>query len=146
MSSVSIEPTIDLDLADIALHSTEEDKEEALVVLEMYLRSSSCSWCGKINGRVACIWGLVIPTLLSNHAHIWLLTTELVEEHKFLFVRHSQLFMEGILKTFPIITGHVVMKQQHSVRWLRWLGVEFREPIRGLRKDTIFIPFVIRKS
>lgn len=95
---------------------------------------------GYVDGECACIWGLIPPTLLSTSAYLWLLTTELVEKHKFLFVRHSQRWMEEILRTYPNIIGDFIPGEERSRKWLEWLGAEFGD-FQGGR-----IPFVIRKK
>jgi hypothetical protein len=89
--------------------------------------------------KVACVYGLAPPTAISNRAYLWLLTTELVEKHKFLFVRHSQLVIENALKRYDMIVGHVAVGNTSARKWLRWLGAEIGVPEGGFSK------FVIRR-
>ena len=95
---------------------------------------------GFVDGKLACVWGLIPPTFLSNQAYLWLATTELVAEHKFLFVRHSQRYIEEALKLYPIISGDVLIGNDSAKRWLKWLGAEFAHPVAGR------IPFTIVKK
>jgi len=95
---------------------------------------------GYVNDECACMWGLIPPTLLSSSAYLWLLTTDLVDQHKFLFVRHSQRWMEQILCTYPTIIGDYIPGEDRSRKWLEWLGAEFGKFQSGR------IPFVIRKK
>lgn len=91
-------------------------------------------WVGEADGEVACIFGLIPPSLLSDRAYLWLLTTDLVEEHKFVFIRSSQIVVEAMLELYPIIVGHCEVKNKSAIRWLRWLGATFSEPVeRGVR-------------
>lgn len=92
---------------------------------------------GLVDGEVACMWGLIPPTFLSNRAWLWLLTTDIVAEHKFLFIRHSQRYIEEALREFPIIVGDTDITNKPAQRWLKWLGARFEQPVG--RK----IPFVI---
>jgi hypothetical protein len=65
----------------------------------------------------------------------------LVEQHKFLFVRYSQRWLEQAKKEFPVITGHTVISNTSGIRWLRrYLGAEFGEP------EGDFVPFQIRRA
>jgi hypothetical protein len=91
---------------------------------------SSAIWVGLIDEQLACIWGLIPPTLMSNQAYLWLYTTDVIKEHQFILIRHSQLVMEEILKRYKSVCGHVVLGNgdSKSVRWLRWLGAKFGEP------------------
>lgn len=103
------------------------------------LMMSTASWTGLVDGEVACIWGVIPPTIISNRAYLWLLTTELVQEHQFLFVRHSQRVIETMLEEYDLITGHVKAGEDRSMRWLKWLGAKFGEP------QGMLIPFGIVK-
>lgn len=85
-------------------------------------------WAGFINDKLACVWGVMPPTLLSTQAYLWLYTTDAIEGHDFVLVRHSQLVMEEILKEFPSVIGHAVVNNPKSIRWLKWLGAKFGEP------------------
>lgn len=108
--------------------------------LRRWLRTSEQSWLGLYDDEVACIWGLVPSSTISNRAYLWLLTTDIIDEHKFLFIRHSQLVIEDALKEYPIIIGHVAMQNERAKRWLKWLGATFAHPTER------FIPFEIRRK
>jgi hypothetical protein len=98
--------------------------------MEYCFDMSSSIWVGLIDDRLACIWGLIPPTLMSNQAYLWLYTTDVIKEHQFILIRHSQLVMEEILKRYKSVCGHVIMGEadSKSVRWLKWLGAKFGEP------------------
>ena len=97
-------------------------------------------WRGLVDDKVACMWGLVPPTMLSNTAYLWLITTKHADEHQFLLVRYSQRMIEVMLKEFPTICGHTAVGNTRAIRWLKWLGASFGEMDRG------FIRFTIRKK
>ena len=103
------------------------------------LRTSSQVFIGKIAGELICSWGLIPPSLMSNQAYLWLYTTPMLAQHKFLFIRHSQRVVEGILETYPTIVGHVAIGNDLAFRWLRWLGATFGVPNGKL------VPFRIEK-
>lgn len=86
------------------------------------------------------MWGLIPPSLLSNRAYLWLLSTHIVQEHKFLFIRYSQRYVEEMLKVYDELYGDVLVGNDPAKKWLKWLGAEFGYPDRGR------IPFVIRKK
>jgi hypothetical protein len=92
---------------------------------------------GLVDGKVACAWGLIPPTILSNTAYLWLLTTDIIAEHKFLFIRHSQRYIEEALKEYPTIIGDVVGHNPPAMRWIRWLGGEFGPTILDRTSFTI---------
>ena len=101
---------------------------------------SIVTWVAKADGKVVCVWGLVPPTLLSEQAYLWSLHTDWIEEHKFLFIRHSQRAIEILHRTFPVIYGVTSRHDKRAIRWLKWLGAEFSPGRRGM------LEFVIRKK
>lgn len=109
------------------------------VMSSCYLFSEG-AWVGQINGDLACAWGLIPPTILSDTAYIWLITTPLVEEHKFIFTRHSQLIVEQILQRYSTVCGECLRDDVGAIRWVKWLGGKFEFP-EGKK-----VRFVIRKE
>jgi hypothetical protein len=68
---------------------------------------------------------------------MWLLTTDLVDHHKFTFVRHSQLVIEDALKRYEVIIGNVAVGNTAARKWLRWLGADIGVPEKGFSKFEI---------
>jgi hypothetical protein len=99
-----------------------------LKTMDFCLLMSTVIWAGFIRGELACIWGVIPPTLMSNQAYLWLNTTDVLKGHEFIFVRHSQRVFEELLKEYPSIVGHVLIGADKTFRWLRWLGAEFGYP------------------
>lgn len=128
------------DVYEVIRRSSVKDIPEAERVMRECLYRSIEIRQGLVDGKVACIWGMIPPTLLSTTAYLWLLTTDLVEAHKFLFVRHSQRYVEEALKVFPTIVGDVVLPNPAAQRWLRWLGAEFGVAAEGR------VPFKIQRK
>jgi hypothetical protein len=110
------------------------------VIMNTCIAMSSDVWTGLVDGKVACMWGVAPPSLLSFKAYLWLYTTDVLKEHQFVFVRHSQVEIKRLLEEYDLIVGHCVLGATQSMRWLKWLGATFGEPERGL------IPFQIRKK
>lgn len=107
--------------------------------MEFCYLMSTAIWVGLIDGDLACMWGLVPPSFLSNQAYLWLYTTNVIKEHQFVLVRHSQRVMEELLQEYPIIVGHATVGDRKAIRWLRWLGAEFGYP------QGTGLPFRIQK-
>ena len=128
----------DIDLSDVLRRSPVADIPLARDKLRAFIFASCEVWAGYVDTEVACVCGLIPPTLLSDYAYLWLLNTDIVEQHQFLFIRHSQIWLQGILKRYSYITGHVELENVKAIRWLKWLGATLGEPEMGK------IPFRIR--
>jgi hypothetical protein len=111
-----------------------------IAALRCCLLMSQTTYHATVDGKGACIWGLVPPTLLSERAYLWLFTTDVANEHQFLLARHSQIIVQKMLEEYPILTGHCHIIDARAQRWLKWLGAEF-----GFPQDQR-IPFTIRKK
>lgn len=107
-------------------------------------RTSAAIWIGLVDNAVACVWGVALPTILSNRAYLWLWTTEVVKDHPFVFIRRAQIVVQELLEEYEFITGVVDANNpssRNSIRWLKLIGAKFtRSPNNGM------IPFEIRKA
>lgn len=125
------------DIIDIRrLMQTEFEKE----TFDHCAALSQTVYQGRINNEIACAWGLVPPTVMSNRAYIWLYTMPVADRHTFILVRYSQLMIQAILKDYEAVTGHCRVDDERAIRWMRWLGAEFG-PFQGK-----IVPFTIRRK
>jgi len=111
--------------------------DEAQEIMRRSIYNSDMIWLGTVDNKILGFWGLVVPTLLSQQAYLWLYSIPDLENHVFLFVRHSQRVVQNMLKLYPRIVGHCVVGADKSHRWLEWLGAKFGEP------QGKFLPFEI---
>lgn len=83
---------------------------------------SATYWTARVDGELGAVWGLVPPTILSDTAYLWLLTTKASVGHEFLLARYSKLWIERMQKIYPNICGHCF--DPKAQRWLKWLGAK----------------------
>jgi hypothetical protein len=138
---ISIDDAKDYELRALLRRSQDLDMPYAREVMRRCLGLSYKAWVGKVDDEIACVWGVIPPTILSDRAYLWLLANDLVEQHKFTFVRHSQIVIEGILNRFETILGHVDERDAKARRWLAWLGAKFEDG----QKRKWMIPFRIER-
>lgn len=124
-------------ISDVIARSPVAGIAGASKTLQEFIQRSILHYVGTVDGKTACMFGLIAPSLMSSQAYLWLLTTDLVDEHQFIFVRRSQLVIKQLLKDFPVIVGHVAPDNERGKRWLRWLGAEIGSPEHGRMPFTI---------
>jgi hypothetical protein len=126
------------DIKALIMRSPVAEIPEALDIMNEWMYRSTEIYYGLVDGQPACIWGFIQPTVLSDCAYLWLLTTDIVAQHKFLLVRHSQMFIEEALKTWPKIIGNCAIDDAKAIRWIEWLGGRFG------KRDGKWLPFIIK--
>lgn len=104
------------------------------------IRNSTRIWAGLVGPDLVAMWGLIPPTLMSDTAYLWLITTAHLRQHQFVFIRHSQRAVEAMLAEYPEIVGHTLIENRRAQQWLRWLGAKFGDPIN----NTVY-PFTISR-
>ncbi len=118
MATVKIIPALPTDTEAFALG----DNEKKLLLEKM--KASARVWVGLVDSEITCMFGIYASTTLNNEAYLWLLTNEIVDEHKFLFVRYSLKFIKELLKEFSTIKGHALISNIRAINWLLWLDFE----------------------
>jgi hypothetical protein len=115
---------------DKAAFALVEDPTEALLDA---VRKSSRSYVGLVDGEAMCLWGMNARTILADAVYLWMVTSNTVEEHPFVFVRHSQRMARTILAEYGTIEGHVFISNPMSAKWLKWLGAQLVDsPVDGM--------------
>jgi hypothetical protein len=83
---------------------------------------STEAWVVYFEGRPAVLWGVFSDTLLSDEATIWTVTTSVVDQYPFMFLRGSQELLKYLLGKYSKLAGTVEVGYERSEKWLRWLG------------------------
>lgn len=97
-----------------------------LLIREIEASQSAWSWI--VNDEVACMFGVVVPSFLSDEAYPWFVSTELVDRNARQFARTCKELLPELLSRHPRLTGMVDARYSLSVRWLEWLGAKIGEP------------------
>jgi hypothetical protein len=132
---------VEVDYGEVIQHSAAANVPEAQEYMKSFLRKSAHTYVGFIDGKVAAVYGLLTPTLLSDMGYMWLLTTDVVDGHKFVFVRHSQVVVGSVLKHYARIVGNTSPADTRAIRWLKWLGATYKYP-----PDAKLLPFTITRE
>lgn len=101
--------------------ATAEDPELAL---ERAIRESVLAFAWIVEGRVACLFGIALGThsVIGGAAHPWLMSTALVAQHRYAFLRRYRPYLARFANVYPVLYNYVDARYAKSVRWLRWMG------------------------
>ena len=93
-----------------------------LVVLEASVARALMSYTGLADGKVLAIFGLGTVTMLSNITIPWMLTSNEIFSHTFVFLRYSKMWIEEIRKQYPLLVNYIDGRYIGAIKWARWLG------------------------
>ncbi len=102
--------------------------------------NSDWVWVGDVNGEIFGFWGLIAPTICSDRAYLWFMHTEHLPKYVHQFFWRSRRVTAELLDHYPILVGHGTVGDSRSLRWLRWCGAEFGDPVA----NGLAVPFEIR--
>lgn len=114
--------------------------EATLASMEYGVSMSEIIWVMIFDEELACIFGIIPPTILSDKAYLWFYNTDALIGHEFTLARYSQSVIDQILEEHSCVVGHVVMGAGKSMKWLKWLGAKFGYP------QGTGVPFMITRQ
>lgn len=93
-----------------------------LDALRLSLDTAVYAWTWLVDERPACMFGVGTRNLIGLEGVPWLLTTDLVAEHRVTFLRGCQPYLAHMRGAFPYLQNVVDARYVTCVRWLRRLG------------------------
>jgi hypothetical protein len=81
-----------------------------------------------VDGELLCIFGISPVSILTRHGVPWLVGTNLMNSHQFVFLRENRRYMRHLLELYGSLVNYVDDRHEASKRWLRWLGFELGQP------------------
>jgi hypothetical protein len=88
-----------------------------------------------MEGNPAAIFGA------TSEGAIWLLGTPAIERHTVWFLKNSQRWVNLLHSCSPVLWNWVDARNTVHIRWLRWLGFQFHDPVALGVNGEMFIPF-----
>lgn len=108
------------------------------------IRKSTSAWTAVIDGKPSIIFGVAPMSILTRTGVAWLLATDDVSKIKRKFIRESRSYLDEVSGDFETLKNWVDVENETSIRWLKWLGFEFKDPIPYGMFGKPFYPFEMR--
>ena len=121
--------------ADImAPHIRQADRDEIAALtlkkpeeaLRMAVESSSISWAGFVGSKIVCLFG--VGPYLEGVGMPWLIGTDALELNSKSFLRQCVGFIKQMHEAYPVLENYVDVRNEASIRWLKWLGFTICDP------------------
>ena len=103
-------------------------------------------WTATLEGEPIFMFGVVPISELTGLGSPWLLGTEGITKAKRQFIKECRIYMSMMLEEYPRLSNCVDCRNEVSIRWLKWLGFEFKEAVRIGVNGEWFYPFNMEKG
>ncbi len=103
--------------------------QEPLAALTNGLRASTHAWAGLLDGEVACIFGVAPISLMGGNGSVWLLGSDLIDQHPKHFLRRCRRQLAVMARGYSLLQNYVDDRNKKSIAWLEWLGFTIEEPV-----------------
>lgn len=100
------------------------------------------------NGRPAAMFGATPWSAMGGKAAVWMIGSTVLDEHgaQRALLSTSAPMIDAMQEQFPDLLYNFVDARNHkALRWLRWLGFGFGEPVPYGPDGLPFLPFYRRK-
>lgn len=144
---VTIRPATIEDARSLVLRQADREEVEALTgrdpsgVVAESVAASHKAWAGLAGDRLVCLFGVAPMSLAGVTGIPWLLGSDDVCRYSRAFLRRNRAYVHEMLVDFPVLRNVVDQRNAVSIRWLKWLGFRFGEPMPMGPRGLPFIPF-----
>lgn len=131
------------DLAEVQAvgHATAEE------ALETGFNLSDLCLTVLYKNEVAAMFGVVSDfNQVGDGARVWMLGSPVIARFPKTFAQLSYLFIQTLLKQYPVMYNFVDMRHDRSMNWLAWCGAEFGEKVECGPKKIPFQKFYLRRN
>lgn len=96
---------------------------------------------------VAAMFGVVSDfNQVGDGARVWMLGTPVISRFPKTFAQLSYLFIQTLLKQYPVMYNYVDLRHHRAINWLTWCGAQFEEKIACGPGKTPFQKFYLRRN
>lgn len=115
--------------------------------MERGLAASVQPWVGLFDGEPVCMFGASPFSILGGMGIAWMIGSDALDRISVqkALLRYSRDVVEHLQDQFPtLLYNFVDQRNEAAIRWLRWLGFEFCDPIPYGEDGLPFLPFYRR--
>lgn len=102
--------------------------------------------CIEANGEPVALFGVNKPYVLGQSAYIWMLGTDKLNKIKKNFVQNCLQYINESFEYADYLENYVWIENKLSIRWLKWCGFKFDEPMLYGVKKALFMHFYKEKE
>lgn len=121
--------------------------EDADRALQLGFQLSELCYVGLLDDRPVTCFGARRTSMVSDRGIVWLLGTDELVRVKRTFVKQSMGYVDILSNAFPVLENWVDIRNEFSIKWLRWCGFQFAEKPEPFGKFKLpFYHFWLRRD
>lgn len=80
------------------------------------------------DGKVMCIFGVNPLKEHDGVGVIWMLATKFFDEHSMAFIHACKEVVADMIDKYEYVFNYVYSENRKSIKWLKWLGFDVKDP------------------
>lgn len=133
----------------IEIEATHSEDTSILQALFRSYRISTHCWTGILEDdkKPVIIFGVAPISVVGQEGAPWLVGTDRVKDCRRQFMQECKGYLDSMQAAYPQeLHNFVDVRNDISIRWLKWLGFEFDEEVQYGRNGEPFYPFTRRAA
>ena len=135
----------DADVLEVDASSNMTAKEALYTGIKLSDPCYTAYWCGKPLAIFG-VFPFSMPEEAERFGSIWLLGTDMIDTMGLGFLRVSKGWVEELLQDYVGLCNYVDVRNSTHIKWLEWLGADFRDPEPYGPYDLPFKPFYLMNT
>ncbi|MCG7949118.1 MAG: DUF2833 domain-containing protein [Candidatus Thiodiazotropha taylori] len=112
-------------------------------IVKTSIKVSTEAYTLRVDDQLLCIFGMGVLSIASLEGAPWMIGTEAINQHRRAFLEASKEVSTSMLKRYAYLRQFVDVRNTLAVRWLKWLGFEFSDPMPIGRNGEMFYLFTM---
>ena len=113
--------------------------------LEKSLEETLIGFTVLINYKPEISFGITAPCLMGNEAVIWMLSSDKINDIGVRFIRNNRRYIDYFLTYYKRLVNYVHVDNTSSIKWLKYLGARFDEPLPYGIHNRMFMKFTFKR-
>lgn len=110
------------------------------------MQNSAEVGCCKFDGSPIAIYGIRRFSPIADYGLVWLFLGDIKEEDRYYVALQTKRFVRAALKRYRYLYNYVDVGNEKIIRWLKFLGAEFSEPVEYGLYGNKHLRFEIRRK
>lgn len=151
----AVVPAKESHIGYLAANMREKDRNEIWAIghftpehaVKMSMLASDSAYSFVQGKKVLAMFGVSSPSLLCPVGIVWFMSTEeIFIRHRRTMARDGRAWLRKWLNDYDLLFNFIDVRNELSIKWLKWCGATFSEPIPYGVEKLPFMKFELKKT